>query len=156
MHISKLGVVGKNLNSLVTRIHTFSHRMSLWPVSWPYRVFKFAISGPTYFETSAKARPKAFEIFFVKWIIKNIIYFSWKLKLISKLQNITVWKSLPSNSTCSVLVRISMDKSELWPSNNKFLSGYCYWLQSSFWHQRNSYSLRNLSGLLLESADPPK
>ena len=67
-----------------------------------------------------------------------------------------VWKSLPSNSTCSVLVRISMDKSELWPINNKFLSGYCYWLQSSFWHQRNSYSLRNLTGLFMESADPPK
>ena len=65
-------------------------------------------------------------------------------------------KKWPSNSTCSVLVRISMDKSELWPINNKFLSGYCYWLQSSFWHQRNSYSLRNLTGLFLESADPPK
>ena len=49
---TELGLAGKDLNLLATRMYMFSHKKSIWPVSWRFGLFKFAITGPTYFETA--------------------------------------------------------------------------------------------------------
>ena len=47
---TELGLAGMDLNWVATRMCTFSHGKSIWPVLWHFRVFIFAISGNTYFE----------------------------------------------------------------------------------------------------------
>ena len=64
---SKFGLKGKNLNLLATRMYTFSHWKSIWPVSWHFGVFKFAISGPTYFEMATALKKGSKHLKYILW-----------------------------------------------------------------------------------------
>ena len=80
---TELGLAGKDLNLLATRMYTFSYGKSIWPVSWHFRVFKFAISGPTFLRRPLKpqARPKALKLFFA---LMRKYWFSKVAKIVIK------------------------------------------------------------------------